>query len=181
MRNLTLREKLQLLIRSSKEYSMILLIGFIFIATGSLLITFGWYENMIYLIVFGSIFIGLSLFFIGYTIPSSISYYYNKALAKKYGKYTEAQLTAKEIIDLSYTDNDQYNPETKKYGVRVIEESFLLTYTFSYAGKMYENQDDVDQEVYHKLELGAAIPIQFIATNPEKAYIRKRKLKRALN
>jgi len=48
-------------------------------------------------------------FFLGYTIPSSFLYYYEKAIIKKYGGYTTATVIKKYIEDLSYEERIKLN------------------------------------------------------------------------
>lgn len=174
----TITDKFNLLIKSSKEYRGILLVGFLFIFIGTVLIFVGLHFDIIFLIIFGGIFISFSLFFLISTIPSSIIYYYDKALVKKYGRYINACIKEKEIIDNSYYENNKYSVTTSKKDMLIEELNYLLTFSFEYQNQIYQNADFVDKNQYEKLNIGDLIPIKFLTIAPNKSLIRKIKLKK---
>ncbi|CDF79767.1 conserved hypothetical protein [Formosa agariphila KMM 3901] len=173
----TLSEKIKLLIESSKAYRGILYIGFLFITLGTLLIYIGLRFDIIFLIVFGGIFISVALFFLIYTIPSSMIHYYEKALVKKHGKYTTATILDKEIIDNSYYDKNTYAVDSMSKGKRIEELNYVLKYTFEYQSKEYKNSAFVQKNEFETLNVGDKIPIRFLKTDPNTSFVRKIKLK----
>ena len=177
----SISEKLELIIKSSKAYRGVLLIGLLFIGVGAVLITIGVRFDITFLIVFGSIFIAVALFFLIFTLPSSILYYYEKALLKKYGKYTNATILEKEIINNSYYDKNTYAVDSASKGALIEELSYLLNFSFEYQNQMYKNSDFVEKNEYEKLNNGDLIPIHFLRTDPKKSFIRKVKLKNSIS
>lgn len=77
MNKLSLTEKIDILLKSSKEYRGPLLICLLFFVIGVALIYIGVQFEFLP-IIFGAVFSCFSLFVFDYTIPSSIVYYYEK-------------------------------------------------------------------------------------------------------
>lgn len=165
-----LAKKTTLLFKALKKHTGLFLIGFSFISIGIILVFIGLRSEIISLLIFGGVFICVALFFI-YTLPSSVKYYYDKELSKKFGKNTMAQIIEKEIMNHSYLD-DKGNKE-----VLVEEFNYLLKYSFDYQNQTFENVDFVTEKQYKKLEIGNLIPVQFLTSHPKKSSIRKIKLK----
>ncbi|WP_378184779.1 hypothetical protein ACE939_08355 [Aquimarina sp. W85] len=178
MNELPLIEKAKLMLASSKEYRGVLIIGSFFILIGGILIFIGIQFKVIFLVVFGAIWASFSLFFMAYTVPSSISYYYEKALIKKYGKLSNACLVEKKIVDHSYFDTNEYSIDVSKKGQLISELNYLLTFSFEYHNKTFENSELVTKNQFEKLKIGDLIPIKFLSINPNKSSIRKIKLKK---
>ncbi|NER17491.1 hypothetical protein [Spongiivirga citrea] len=120
-----------------------------------------------FLYSFGGFVIIFVLFFIIYTMPSSIMHYYEKALTNKYGAYTKAVIVKREIEDHSYTENETLL-QMLHYGIH---------YEFEYQGRLQKGFFYVyHQECYDKLLVGDDIPIKFLKTKPEKSFPRRIKL-----
>ncbi len=159
-----------------KKHSGILAILLIFIAIGILLIYIATkIEKPIALYGFGGFVMVFSLFVFFYTIPSSFLYYYEQEITKKYGSYTIAKITNKEIEDHSYQEKADGH-------IDYIEEfHYLLSYVFEYNETTYENSFYVNSlACYEKLTIGAKIPIKFLRTNPKKSSVRRVKLSKEL-
>lgn len=180
MNRLTIAEKIQLVIKSSKDYRMVLFIGLLFVLLGSSLIYIGFLYSELFLIIFGGVFISFSLFFMMYTIPSSVSYYYNKALVSKYGKTTDAVLKSKEIIDNSYFDSNKHAVELNDKETLISQLNYLLVFSYNYQNKVFENKEFVEKEIFKNLNPGDLIPIKFLSIKPNQSTIRKVKFKKTL-
>lgn len=177
----TIIDKLYMLIKSSKEYRGLLLIGFLFIFTGSILIYIGLHFNIIFLVIFGGIFISFSLFFLINTLPSSILYQYEKIQIKKYGHYINACIKEKEITHNSYYEKNNHSVNSNKKNILLEELNYILIFSFEYQNQLYENSDFVEKNEYEMLNIGDFIPIKFLTIEPKKSSIRKIKLKRSMN
>ncbi|MCH3880971.1 MULTISPECIES: hypothetical protein [Tenacibaculum] len=172
MTTIPFKDKLKFALVSLKKNAPILLLCLPFIIVGSTVIYFAAKTNLsAYIFIFGILFIGIPLFIIFYTMPSSLLYYYEQEMAKKYGYYSKATVTHKEIEDTSYT---------QKAGSKInkIEEfNYLVSYTFNYRNKTYNNSFYVDEKtVFNKIELGDSISIKFLRTDPKKATVITRSL-----
>lgn len=178
---LTINQKINILIKSSKEYRGVLLMGLLFIFIGGILVFIGLHFDITFLIIFGGIFISFSLFFIIYTIPSSILYYYEKALAAKYGRIVNAYLKDKKVIDNSYYESTAFFDSPRKKSKFINELNYLLIYSFEYKNKIFENSDFVEKNLFEKIVVGDIIPVKFMLFNPNKSSISKTKLKKIKN
>ena len=168
---LTVSDRIKFSIAAIKKHGFLLTMGLSFLCIGCFLIYLGIkYDNNIPLLVAGgfvTLFIG---FFLGYTMPSSLLHYYEKAVIKKYGSYTTATIVKKHIEDQSY--EERVDHRTHKI------ELFLYTidYQFTYH-KDYTNSFAVThQSCFDKLEIGSKIPIKFLKHLPEQAEPRRQKL-----
>lgn len=122
----------------------------------------------------GGFFIVFTIFFFGFTMPSSLLYYYEKAIIKKYGSYTDAVVINKYVEDLSYNEN------TDGRTVRVEEFHYIIDYQFTYL-KDYTNTFYLEHKTsYDKIEIGSKIPIKFLKIKPEQAEPRRHKLSKDL-
>lgn len=165
----TLFNKLVLLLRSSRAYINIVIIGLFFIGAGMTII-WGAFSldgpiDRLFMIIFGGFLVCLSLFFMIYTLPSTVIYYYNKELAKKYGRHTKAKITKKEIIDNSYYEKKRF----------IEEMEYLISFAFEYRGQSFENSDFVGKEYFESLKISDSISIKYLITNPKKALIVKKR------
>lgn len=169
-------DTLNFTIESIKKHLGILLIGLLFIFVGCILIYIASLtENPIPLYIFGGVFISFSLFFILYTIPSSLKYYYNQEVIKKHGSFTTAVIINKEIEENSYSE------KTHNHAKTIEELNYLLSFSFNYNNNKFENSFYVHtKECFDKLEIGHVIPIKFLKTNPMKASVRFKKLYKEL-
>lgn len=153
--------------------SAILLIASFFILIGVAIIYFNFrYKNSIILYFVGAFVIALPLFGVLFTFPSSFMYYYEQAMTKKYGYYTKATITNKEIEDTShYTTIGRAGHAG--YRKDWIEElNYLVTYSYKYKNATYNNSFYVDDKtVFSELELQSLIPIKFLKTDPKKATV----------
>ncbi|PNW29096.1 hypothetical protein [Formosa algae] len=155
-----------------KNGGILILLSF-FLFLGIAMIWFSYRAGVLLMVAFGIFVTGMALFTIVYTIPSSIMYYYEKEVIKKYGAFTTAVITKKEIEDHSYIDD-----ETKK---KVEEVTYLIEYTFEYNYKHFSTFSIVEnKEFYDQLTIGLDIPIKYLKTNPNKSSVRMRKLKNSL-
>ncbi|MFP2997570.1 hypothetical protein ABN763_16755 [Spongiivirga sp. MCCC 1A20706] len=159
-------------IKEAIKAHKLLVVGFlIFFLIGCILIYVGTTitesSTKWFLYVFGGSFIGFMLFFVGFTMPSSLRYYYEKALIKKYGAFGNGIITKLEIEDHSYID-DEKSIEQFHYGIG---------YSFEYLNNTYEGFFYVyHKECFEKLAIGDTIPIKFLKTKPEKSFPRRIKL-----
>ncbi len=163
------KEKLSFFIESLRKNLNPLLIMLLFLFLGIGLFAIGYYGDTVVVLIMGIFFIGFSLFAISYTMPSSISYYYEKAIVKKYGVYSVANIINKEI---------EIGGEVIKHGKRIKHNDiYIISYVFEYKGKAYKGIFLVDyKEDYDNFEIKEEVPIRFLRINPEKSTIRMRKL-----
>ncbi len=105
MKQITLTDKLKLFIQSSKHWRGIFLLLTLFLLIGALLTALALHFKETGLVFIGGAFVVLPLFTILYTMPSSMRYGYEKALIDRYGKYANARVTQKEILDYSHREN----------------------------------------------------------------------------
>ena len=173
---ITISDKLDFTKESLKKNRGILLIGALFIVIGSVLIYIATgIENHIFLYIFGGIFIAFPLFIIVYTMPSSFMYYYEQAQIKKYGSFTTAVITHKEIEDNSYTEKIDNRIE------RIEELNYLISFTFNYQNNEFVNSFYVNtKEAFEALKIGNSIPIKFLKTDPKKSSVRLIKLSKEI-
>ncbi|MDO6597602.1 hypothetical protein Q4512_11810 [Oceanihabitans sp. 2_MG-2023] len=124
-------------------------------------------------ILFGIAFIVLSSTFMLFTLPSSIIYYYEQALTKKYGSYTTATITNKRIDDYSHTTSSFDGGKSKK----IAEFLYAIEFQFSYNNQVFEGECFFEhQATFEAITLETQLPIQFLKTNPKKITVRRRKL-----
>ncbi len=172
MNYLSISEKIGLFLTALNENKGILFMGSVFIAIGSILLYIGLLNKEVALSIFGIFFICFSLFFLLFTMPSSIAYYYEQALAKKYGTSTNATLIAKETIDQLGNHATEANHE--------VDINYQVTFSFEYKDNHYEASEFIDKQTFDVVNLGDSIPITFLNTKPSKAKIRSQKLKNKL-
>jgi len=181
MNKLSLTEKIDILLKSSKEYRGPLLICLLFFVVGVALIYIGVQFDFLPIIIFGAVFSCFSLVVFAYTIPSSIVYYYEKAVITKYGKFTNAYLLSKQIIDNSHFDSSIETPSKSKKGKLIEELNYLIEYSFKHNDLEYQNSEFIKQAIFEKLTIGDTIPIKFLSTNPNNNSVRTQKLKNSFN
>lgn len=172
--NQTNYDKISILFKSSKNYRGVLGIGMLFIFVGAFLVFLGLRFDVVFLLVFGGVFISFSLFFLFYTIPSTLVHYYDVELTKKYGRYKDAYVIEKEIIN----NSNMISISRKKKLIK--EFNYCLIFSFEYKNKRYENSDFVNETIFKKVQVGDVIPIRFLAIKPNKSIIRVRKLTNSL-
>ncbi|WP_291870413.1 hypothetical protein [Maribacter sp.] len=172
MTTISIADKLNFIFESFKKNAAIFLFTIPFILAGSIVVYFATQADEPFgMYVFGITFIAVPLLIILYTFPSSFMYYYEQAIAKKYGYYTKATIIDKEIEDVSYTRTDGGSVITiKNY-------NYIITYVFDYKSVTYSNSFSVeDKTVFDDLKLKSLIPIKFLRTAPGKATVLIRNL-----
>lgn len=171
-------EKLRFFKVSLKKNSGPLLIGLTFIVLGLIIAYIGYFvADNTPLTGFGLTFISFSGFFLLYTMPSSITYYYEQELTKKYGSYTTAKVINKRIDDYSHTSSTLEGGKVKHH------EEFLyaIEFEFSYNNQSYSSECFFNQkETYEAILLGSELPIKFLRNNPNNVTLRRRKLSNEL-
>ena len=149
---LTLAEKFKLIIKSSKDYKSILIIGLLFMFIGVVLIYIGLQNHITTLLILGVFFILFMLFFLGFTIPSTVSYYYNKELIKKFGINADAVLKDKEVIDNSYFERIRFTNSISRKGKLIKEINYLIIYTYNFKNILHEGSDIIDKNTFEKIK-----------------------------
>lgn len=169
---LTISDKISFSIDALKAHKSLLILGFILFGLGSFLIYLGFtINNAKALLYIGGFIVVFMLFFFGYAMPSSLRFYYEKSLIKKYGSYTTASVIAKEIEDNNYTEH--HNGKLKT----IEEYNYLVEYQFTYNNKLYTNSFYVkSKSCFDKLEIDSKIPIKFLKVKPQQSEPRRRKL-----
>lgn len=168
---LSLSDRIKFSIAAIKKHGFLLAFGLSFLGVGCFLIYLGIkYDNNITLLIIGGFVTLFMGFFLGYTMPSSLLFYYEKAVIKKYGSYTYATVIKKHIEDHSYVEkiDNRINP--------VKEFHYIIDYVFTYK-KEYTNSFYVTSKAcFDKIEIGSEIPIKFLKIKPEQAEPRRQKL-----
>ena len=167
MTKLTINDRLNFTLASLKKNGFIFLISIPFLVVGLIVAYFAKrVDDSFGLYVFGITFIIVPLLIIIYTFPSSFMYYYEQAMTKKYGYYTKATVTNKEIEDVS-------SRRSIAEGVGVIKEyNYLISYTFNYKSITYSNSFYVDSEtVFNEIKLQSLVPIKFLRIEPKKTTV----------
>ncbi|SHH34273.1 hypothetical protein [Winogradskyella jejuensis] len=170
---LTLKDRINFSIEAIKKHLFLILGGLLFISIGLVLIYIGTIVNkdQLFFYIFGGVFIAFILFVWIYTLPSSLLFYYEKALIKKYGSYTTAIITNKEVEDHSHTEGMGRNRRFVELFM------YLIEYKFEYNSKTYTGAFYLNEKaVFDAIELNQSIPIQFLKTNPKTSKIRRQKL-----
>ena len=130
-------------------------------------------ENGFGFVLFGLVFIVFSSAIMLYTLPSSLRYYYNQALTKKYGSYTIAKVTNKRVDDYSHTTSSFNGGKSKK----IEEFLYVVEFEFTYNSKTYTSECFFEHKTtFEAITLETELPIQFLKTNPNKITVRRRKL-----
>jgi hypothetical protein len=92
-----------------------------------------------------------------YTIPSSLSYYYDKSIIKKHGSYSSAFVSKKFIEDNSYTD------DLKK----ITEIHYFVEYEYLIKERKFTGVFILENEAFYNLiELNSEIPILLVKKKP---------------
>ena len=108
------------------------------------------------------------------TLPSSLSYYYEKSLSKKYGKDATAIVTDKSA------ETNTFEESSGRDYYEVEETTYCISYRYSFAGE-HEGAFYVENgDFYDKIEIGSKIPIRVLAFKPETSYPRRVKLGKSL-
>ena len=145
--------------------------GLTILGIGCFLIVLGIkYDNNIPLLITGSFVTLFMGFFLGYTMPSSLLYYYEKAVIKKYGSYTKAIVIDKKTEDCSYTNTIGGRTEIVK------EYHYYFTYKFTYKTEFTNSFYVKSQLCFDKIEIGSEIPIKFLKSKPLQSEPRRQKL-----
>lgn len=173
MQNIRLTDKFNFFRIALLKNSGILLIASLFILIGVAIIYFNFvHEKSIILYVVGAFVVALPLFGVLFTVPSSFMHYYEQAMTKKYGHYTKATITNKEIEDASYyeTVGTVGNAGYRKDWIE--QYNHLVTYTYKYKNNTYNNSFYAnDNTIFEALKLQSLIPIKFLKTDPKKATV----------
>lgn len=177
---LTTTEKIGHFLYALKQHAGIISIALLFVIIGAGACCIPWlyfHEPDWGLICIGLPFVLIPLFGLGYTLPSSIQYYYEKSLAKKYGVNIEATVTNKHIDDYSYTETMGMNDSLSGQRYRRIEEyHYFIEYKYE-VGESYTGEFDVaGLGCYKKIEVGDFVPIQVLAFKPDVSFPRRRRL-----
>ncbi|WP_350284924.1 hypothetical protein [uncultured Croceitalea sp.] len=168
---LTFGDKLQFSKIALQKNGGPLLIVMVFIVLGAVVVYLGIRYQVTFMVVFGSLFAGIPVLGMLFTMPSSLLYYYEQAQTKKYGANTTATIIAKEAKDVSYVTGKGKNKSKAE------EFQYFLTYSFEHHGKWYENTFLVaSKNCFDVLTIDSSIPIQFLRTNPKQSSVRRRKL-----
>ncbi|SCY05525.1 hypothetical protein SAMN05192588_0917 [Nonlabens sp. Hel1_33_55] len=178
---LSFNHRFKFTIQAIKSNGGVLAILSLFVIVGSVLIFIGLQtessEAYWFLIIFGGVFITVSLVVFVTTMPSSFLHYFEKELIQKYGKYTVAKVTSKEKQDYSYDNSNIF--DSRK--IKVAEFHNYITYEFSSTNRVYNGTDIIDDnEIFESLEVGSSIPVKFLSIDPNQSQIRIRKLKNEL-
>ena len=152
-------------------------IGLIFILFGSFFAYLGYRtDDGLGFIIFGICFIVCSCLFMAFILPSSIMYYYEQALTKKYGSYTTAKVTNKRIDNYSHTSSFTNNNSEE-----IEEYLYVIEFEFTYNNKTYKSESFFgEKSTYDAITAKTELPIQFLKTNPNKITLRRRKLSKEL-
>ncbi|MFP4845536.1 hypothetical protein [Winogradskyella sp. PE311] len=168
---ITISDKVNFSISAVKKHSFLLLMGLTFLGIGCFLIYLGITSDAnIPLLVAGGFVTLFMGFFLGYTMPSSFMYYYEKEVVKKYGSYTKAIITKKYIEDQSYEERVDNRIDKVELLLYIIDYKF--TYQKEYTGSFYV----ADKTCFDALQIGYNIPIKFLKHKPEQAEPRRQKL-----
>ena len=157
-----------------KPHFGILGIGFAIILFGVLFAFIGLkVENGLGFIIFGGLFIALSLAFMLYTLPSSFMYYYEQAEIKKYGSYTTAKVINKRVDDYSHS-NSTFNGGSKK---TIETYLYVVVFEFTYNNTIYNSECFFEHKsTYDAIAMHSTLPIKFLKTKPQKVTLRRKKL-----
>ncbi|MCP3944503.1 MAG: hypothetical protein GY710_23900 [Desulfobacteraceae bacterium] len=137
---------------------------------GLLTIYLAWTSQMdkawgLYLI--GGVFFAFSTFVMAATLPSSVSYYYEKKLAQKYGFNLSAIVTDKRVEDHSYME------KRGSEGIYVEEFHYIIGYGYEFENN-YESEFYIEYEkFYNQIEVGSEIPIRVLKFKPEVSFPRR--------
>ncbi|QDO94548.1 hypothetical protein FNB79_11420 [Formosa sediminum] len=166
-------EKLKFMKVALQKNSCILILLSFFLFLGITIIGCSYVYNIILMVAFGVFIFGMALFTMLYTMPSSLRYHYENEIIKKYGAFTTAIITKKEVEDYSYIDTETKN--------KVEEYVNTITYEFNYNSEHYLGDAVIDDKtLYHSLTVGLEIPIKYLKTNPNQSSVRIKKLKKSL-
>lgn len=114
--------------------------------------------------IFLGLFISVLLVFAS-TLPSSFSYYYDRALVERYGINRVGIVTGKRIENYSMKDVDH--------------SIYIISYEYDY-GKKYSSEFILECEIcYNKIDVGSDLPIQLVKVRPE--LVKPRRVKLAMN
>jgi hypothetical protein len=115
---------------------------------------------------------GVSIFNF-YSTVSSIRYYYEKSLLKKYGREVLAKVTEKHIDE--FFEKNNHSSSTKR--PLAIERDYRIGFRYSFNGASYDSECFLNkQALYEILEIGQEIPILILPSKPDVAHPRIRKL-----
>lgn len=168
---LSLSDRIKFSITAIKKHGLMIPMGLVFLGIGCFLIILGIkYDNNIPLLVTGSFVTLFMGFFLGYTMPSSLLYYYEKAVIKKYGSYTNAIITKKYIEDQSY--EERVDNRVDKIELFI----YTIDYKFNYHKDFTNSFIVEDKACFDKLEIGSTIPIKFLKHKPQQSEPRRQKL-----
>ncbi|MBC2845977.1 hypothetical protein [Winogradskyella flava] len=168
---LTLSDRINFGIVAIKKHGFLLTMGLAFLGIGCFLIYLGIKNNNnIPLLVAGGFVILFMTFFLGYTMPSSLSFYYEKAIVKKYGSYTTASVIGKHVEDQSYEERIDNRVDNIELLFYIID--YKYTYQEEYFGSFYVT----NKACFEAIEIGSDIPIKFLKHKPEQAKPRRQKL-----
>ncbi|WGI20218.1 hypothetical protein [Amylibacter sp. IMCC11727] len=110
---------------------------------------------------FGWLFILFPLGMMVWTMPSSLMFYYEKQVVKKYGRSAEAVVTDiyDEVLDENVT-------------------LYYVEYEFTYKSAQHSGKFYVDEhKLVARMRVGDNVPIKFLAFDPSQSDVRMRSLK----
>jgi len=170
----TVSDQIRFIKQAFKPHFGILGIGFAIILFGVLFAFIGFkVENGLGFILFGGLFIVLSLAFMLYTLPSSFMYYYEQAEIKKYGSYTTAKVINKRVDDYSHS-NSTFNGASKK---TIETYLYVIAFEFSYNNTIYNSECFFEHKsTFDAITIHSTLPIKFLKTNPQNVTLRRKKL-----
>ena len=168
---LSLADRIKFSIIAIKKHGFLLAMGITFLGIGCFLIYLGIiYEYNTPLLVTGGFVTLFMGFFLSYTMPSSLLYYYEKAVIKKYGSHTNGIVIKKHIEDQSYEESIDNRVDK----IQLI--LYRIDYKFTYK-KEYTNSFYIDHKTcFDSIVIGSKIPVKFLKHKPEQAEPRRQKL-----
>lgn len=176
---LTFNDRKQFIVFAIKKHLGLLGIWLVFIIFGAFFAYLGskFKTDGTLFMAFGFGFILLSSAFILFTLPSSLQYYYEQALTKKYGSYTLAKITNKRIDDYSHNLKNLDSSTNK----RVKTFLYVIEFQFTYNNTTYSNECYFEHEAtFNAITTTTVLPIKFLKTNPNKITVRRQKLSKQL-
>lgn len=171
---LTISDRLNFAKEALNKHLGLVGIGLAFIVFGGFFMYLGYRaDNGLGFMIFGGTFIMISLAFMVFMLPSSMAYYYEQALTKKYGSYTDAKVTNKRIDDYSHSTGSLQGSHAEN----VSEFMFVVEFQFGYQQKTYTSESFFNEKsTYEMITIGMDLPIQFLRTDPNIVTLRRRKL-----
>lgn len=159
-----------------RQHTGLLALGFAFLLGGWGLAWFGSDASadsdwLLYII--GGAF-SLPMVIILISLPSSVSYYYEKSLAKKYGVDKTARVTGKRI--------DEYNYRAKHgdFYEDMQEFDYIVEYGYTFFGEHEGEFILEEKDVFDGIEVGDEIPIRVLSFRPQFSYPRRSTLAKQL-